>query len=234
MITFGHCCPHCGIEKSGFEVKTHYENQKYSDVSLFSILATCNSCDGSVIADIEINDYDRGYGTPKIDAFRNKLMSKNYYNLSEAYSGRANFYPNHQKQADIPDKLPDSVVEELKTAEDLYLQIKAKPHFVKATGNAYRTTLERALCELAENDGRAKLNKRIEKLFVDGKLTKDLKNFALHIRSLSADASHTYNDFSVDELEELRLFTQLFLRYTFTLPAMIPDESRENFSGTEE
>ncbi|GJH43115.1 DUF4145 domain-containing protein [Pasteurella canis] len=226
MITFGHCCPHCGIERSGFEVKTHYENQKYSNMSLFSILATCNSCDGSVIADIKISDYSN-YATPKIDAFRNKLMSKNYYNLSKAYSGLVEFYPNHQRQADIPDKLPDSVVEELKTAEDLYLQIKAKPHFVKATGNAYRTTLERALCELAENDNRAKLNKRIEKLFNDGKLTKDLKNFALHIRLLSAEASHTYNDFTLEELEELRLFTQLFLKYTFTLPKMIPDESKE-------
>jgi len=46
----------------------------------------------------------------------------------------------------------------------------------------------------------------------------------LHIRSLSAEASHTYNDFTLKELEELRLFTQLFLQYTFTLPAMISDE----------
>lgn len=108
------------------------------------------------------------------------------------------------------------------------MQVKAKPNFIKVSGNAYRTTLERALCELAENDSRARLDKRIENLFKNGKLTEDLKNFALHIRSLSADASHTYNEFSLDELNELRIFTQLFLRYTFTLPAMIPDDSKEN------
>ena len=44
----------------------------------------------------------------------------------------------------------------------------------------------------------------------------------MHIRALSAEASHTYNDFSVEELEELRLFINLFLQYTFTLPSMIP------------
>lgn len=137
------------------------------------------------------------------------------------------FYPNDRREADIPKHLPTSVEKELMAAEDLYIQVKAKPHFIKASGNAYRSTLERALCELADNDDRAKLNKRIEKLFNDGKLTKDLKNFALHIRLLSAEASHTYNDFTLEELEELRLFTQLFLKYTFTLPEMIPDESKE-------
>ena len=78
------------------------------------------------------------------------------------------------------------------------------------------------MCELAENNERAKLNKRIEKLYEEGKLTLDLKNFAMHIRTLSAEASHTYNDFTVEELEELRLFINLFLQYTFTLPSMIP------------
>lgn len=227
MITFGHHCPHCGIEKSGFEVKTYYENKKYSDSSIFSILATCNTCSGSIIGDIELYD-DTTFTklTPNITAFRNKLDSGHYYNLQEAYQSEVLFYPNHQREADIPKYLPESVKNELRTAEDLYIQVQAKPHFIKASGNAYRTTLERALCELTENNNRAKLNKRIEKLFDDGKLTKNLKNFALHIRSLSSEASHTYNEFTLEQLEELRLFTQLFLQYTFTLSTMIPDESK--------
>ncbi|MBN6066006.1 DUF4145 domain-containing protein [Aggregatibacter actinomycetemcomitans] len=231
MITFQYNCPHCGTEKSGFEVKTYYENKKYSDKSIFSILATCNTCDNSIISDIKIHDH---YYDANIVRFRDKLKSSNFYNLYEAlrtsYVSYIEFAPNNQLKAEIPENLPDRVIDELKTAEDLYIQIKAKPHFIKVAGNAYRTTLERALCELAENDERARLNKRIEKLFQEGKLTKDLKNFALHIRSLSADASHTYNEFSEDELNELRLFTLLFLRYTFTLPAMIPDDSKENIT----
>lgn len=232
MITFRYTCPHCGTKKSGFEVKTYHENKKYSDVSIFSILATCNTCDGSIISDIKLDDKNAYsyYSTSIINQFRTKLTSDTYYNLREAYNGYIEFYPNNQLKAEIPENLPDSVIDELKTAEDLYMQINAKPNFVKVAGNAYRTTLERALCELAENDNRARLDKRIEKLFNDGKLTKDLKNFALHIRILSADASHTYNEFSLDELKELRLFTQLFLRYTFTLPAMIPEDSRENLT----
>ena len=231
MITFKYNCPHCGTENSGFEVRTYYENKKYHNESIFSILATCNTCDSSMISDIKLNNsYD--YGATTINQFRAKLDSSTNYNLGEAYTGYIKFQPNNQLKAEIPENLPDRVIDELKTAEELYMQVKVKPNFIKVSGNAYRTTLERALCELAENDSRARLDKRIENLFKNGKLTEDLKNFALHIRSLSADASHTYNEFSLDELNELRIFTQLFLRYTFTLPAMIPDDSKENVTET--
>lgn len=194
-------------------------------------MATCNTCAGAIVGAFDV--YDEGYGQ-NIKKARSLLEVPNQYNLAELLSTNdIEFYPNERKTAEIPDHLPVSVKEELLTAEDLFLEVSVKPHFIKPAGNAYRSTLERALCELAENDNRAKLNKRIEKLFDEGKLTKDLKNFALHIRSLSAEASHTYNDFKLDELKELRLFIQLFLQYTFTLPAMIPDESKADTSTTE-
>lgn len=194
-------------------------------------MATCNTCAGAIVGAFDV--YDEGF-SQNIKKARSLLEVPNQYNLAELLGTKdIEFYPNERKTAEIPDHLPVSVKEELLTAEDLFLEVSAKPHFIKPAGNAYRSTLERALCELAENDNRAKLNKRIEKLFDEGKLTKDLKNFALHIRALSAEASHTYNDFTLEELKELRLFIQLFLQYTFTLPAMIPDEARNDTSTTE-
>ncbi|MDG6341247.1 DUF4145 domain-containing protein [Glaesserella parasuis] len=212
-------------------MKRHYENKKYSNYSIFSLMATCNTCASAIVGAFDV--YDESYGQD-IKKARSLLEVPNQYNLTEILGTKdIEFYPNERKTAEIPGHLPESVKEELLTAEDLFLEVSAKPHFIKPAGNAYRSTLERALCELAENDNRAKLNKRIEKLFDDGKLTKDLKNFALHIRTLSAEASHAYNDFTLEELRELRLFIQLFLQYTFTLPAMIPDESKADTSTTE-
>ncbi|WP_439242363.1 DUF4145 domain-containing protein [Lonepinella sp. BR2474] len=226
MITFGYNCPHCGVVNGGFEVRSFYENKKHDNLSIFSLLAICNTCDGSIISDIAI--FDNGIRKEKIDGFRHQLNHKDYYyNLYEVYTGKIKFFPDKQNNINIPQYLPDSVEEELMTAEQLFADIKLKPNYLKPSGNAYRTVLERALCELSDNDNQARLNKRIEKLFEEGKLTIDLKNFALHIRSLSAEASHTYNEFTQQELEELRLFTQLFLQYVFTLPAMIPDESKQ-------
>lgn len=230
MISFSHDCPHCGTIKSGFEVKGYYENRKYDNYSIFSLLAICNTCSEAIVGTFSI--FDESYLKHKIDGIRILLDGSGSYNLSELISTEPiTFYPKEKKTVEIPKHLPESVKEELLAAEDLFLQIKAKPHFIKPAGNAYRSTLERALCELAKNDARARLNKRIEKLFEDGKLTKDLKDFASHIRILSADASHTYNDFTSRELEELKLFTQLFLKYTFTLPAMIPDSSKSDVEG---
>ena len=223
MISFSHDCPYCGTKKSGLEVKRYYENKKFVDYSVFSLLATCNTCGNPIVGAFDV--YDNSFNKGEIARVSSLLQSSNQYNLTELIGVKyVEFYPNERKTAEIPKHLPESIEAELLTAEDLFLEVAAKPHFIKPAGNAYRSTLERALCELAENSGRAKLNKRIGKLFEDGKLTKDLKNFALHIRSLSAEASHTYNDFTLKELEELRLFTQLFLQYTFTLPAMISDE----------
>ena len=213
MISFSHDCPHCGTKKSGFEVKRYYENKKFVDYSVFSLLATCNTCGNPIVVAFDV--YDKSFNKGEIARVSSLLQSSNQYNLTELIGVKkcVDFYPNERKTAEIPKHLPESIEAELLTAEDLFLDVEAKPRFIKP-----------AVCELAENSGRAKLNKRIEKLFEDGKLTKDLKNFALHIRSLSAEASHTYNDFTLKELEELRLFTQLFLQYTFTLPAMISDE----------
>lgn len=82
MITFKYNCPHCGTENSGFEVRTYYENKKYRNESIFSILATCNTCDRSMISDIKLNNgYDYGHTT--ISEFRAKLDSSTNYNLGK-------------------------------------------------------------------------------------------------------------------------------------------------------
>lgn len=52
-------------------------------------------------------------------------------------------------------------------------------------------------------------------------LVKPMGDFAHRIRVLGNQGTHS--DISFAELGELRLFTQLFLQYTFTLPAMIPN-----------
>lgn len=222
MITFGHYCPHCGVEKSGFEVKAYYENKKYSNLSIFSILATCNTCSGSIIGDIKLSDDVRFTDlTPKIDAFRHKLESSNYYSLQEAYQGYVSFYPDHRPKTEIPEHLPSDVLQKMRSAEKLYIQAKSDADMFEYTGTAYRATLEKALASL--DDGSDKnLNWRINSLVSRGILVKSMGDFAHRIRSLGNDATH--NEITLEELEQLRLFTQLFLQYTFTLPAMIPAE----------
>lgn len=55
-----------------------------------------------------------------------------------------------------------------------------------------------------------------------GLLVKSMGDFAHRIRVLGNVATH--DELTLGELEELRTFIQLFLQYTFTLPAMIPEQ----------
>lgn len=74
--------------------------------------------------------------------------------------------------------------------------------------------------KLLDNGVDKNLSKRIKQLVENGELVKSMGDFADRIRTLGNQGTHS--NLSLDELTELRLFTQLFLQYTFTLPARIP------------
>jgi hypothetical protein len=65
------------------------------------------------------------------------------------------------------------------------------------------------------------LGAKIKKLAASGKLTTDLAEWSDHIRDLGNDATHEETPLTRKELEELRGFTEMVLRYLFTLPNMI-------------
>ncbi len=56
MITFAYDCPHCGVKHGGFEIKTYYENDKFTNYSIFSLLATCNTCSSAIVGDLKVLD----------------------------------------------------------------------------------------------------------------------------------------------------------------------------------
>ena len=120
----------------------------------------------------------------------------------------------------MPDHLPEEVRRKFTTAEKLYFLSQHDGDLFDSAGTAYRTALELALKHLDDNSDK-NLNWRINHLVKNQVLVKPMGNFAHRIRVLGNQGTHS--DISFAELGELRLFTQLFLQYTFTLPAMIPN-----------
>ncbi|KVN55371.1 hypothetical protein WT13_23450 [Burkholderia anthina] len=49
-----------------------------------------------------------------------------------------------------------------------------------------------------------------------------MRNFAHRIRTLGNEASHETPVVEDDEIDDLAIFTKLFLMYQFTLPGMLP------------
>lgn len=229
MITFMHNCPYCGVENTAFEV-VNFSQREYDHVPIdvYAILATCNHCGKGIVANYGVNNrykYNE-WGMPtssytKSDTVLSKLRNHHgkKYQLEEILGFMPEFEPK-RAEPDIPTHLPQQVNDKMRGAEKLYLKAKGDIDMLDYAGTAYRKTLEIALA-LLDNGSDKNLNKRINALVERGFLVKPMGDFAHRIRTLGNEATHS--DFSLDELSELRLFTQLFLQYSFTLPAMIPN-----------
>lgn len=89
-----------------------------------------------------------------------------------------------------------------------------------AAGMTFRKTLEVALKTIRPND-QGNLKKRIDAAAKAGAITEDLAKWAHRIRLDGNEAAHEDQPFSSNELEELHRFTELVLRYLFTLPGML-------------
>ena len=62
------------------------------------------------------------------------------------------------------------------------------------------------------------LGQKIKKLTDGGKLTKDISEWSGHIRDIRNEAVHEEAPISRDDLTALRNFSEMVLRYLFSLP----------------
>lgn len=117
---------------------------------------------------------------------------------------------------DVPGHLPEVCEQAFMEAEQLRLS-----GFRTASGNAYRRALESGLKYVAP-DLKGTLFSRIEQLTKNGELVASMRDFAHRIRTLGNEASHETPVVDDDEIDDLAVFTRLFLMYQFTLPGMLP------------
>lgn len=228
MITFGHDCPYCKKKNVAFEVNDFSRRERMnSEKDVFAILGTCNHCGGGVVTNVLVSNirHDLGYAPSQSeDAYHIiETHAQNKYTLEEIFpEQKFVFYPLPPKP-DIPEYLPADLENAFSEAEDLFCLVEENK-FLKQAGSSYRAVIELALSKLDENPADKNLNQRINQLADRGKLSPSMKDFAHRIRTLGNGASHALLEFSKQDLDDIRLFTRLFLIYAFTLPAMIPAE----------
>jgi hypothetical protein len=116
----------------------------------------------------------------------------------------------------IPEHLPPDV-------ERVYLQAERNfptPGNEEAAGTMYRKALDIGLKKI-DPSATGLLKTRIKKLAADGKVTSDIADWSNHVRDLGNEAAHDEDPPTRTELEDLRSFTEMVMRYLFTLPAMV-------------
>ena len=77
--------------------------------------------------------------------------------------------------------------------------------------------------------GKGTIYERIESLPEESGVTSAMKQWAHRIRRLGADAAHEDEPFTEPEAKLLERFTEAFLTYAFSLPALLKES--QNHSG---
>lgn len=231
MITFSYDCPYCKSKNVAFEVGDFGRRERKSqDKDVFAILATCNNCGGGIVTNVVVSKtitdvgyfgYKRSVSDETLDLLMFHQNKK--YSLSEVFPNQELVFHPEPPKPDIPEHLPEELAVLFLEAEELYCLV-ADGKFLKQAGASYRAVIELALSKLDDNPADKNLNQRINQLAKQGKLSSSMEKFAHRIRSLGNSASHALLEFSRKDLDDIRLFTRLFLIYSFTLPSLIPED----------
>lgn len=207
MATFAIKCPHCLRDNTSFTVRGSAvfpgSGQEWKTVEAF---ATCNACHRGVVGTMRVRT---PYLPAKIEEIQGTLIASGYFEFWGTWCPAP-------PTPDVPEHLPAACAAAFTEAEQLRLS-----GFRGPSGNAYRRALEAGIKEVAP-ELKGNLYSRIEQLTAKGELVTRMKDLAHRIRTLGNEASHETPVVEDDEIDDLAVFTRLFLMYQFTLPGMLP------------
>lgn len=206
MAIFSLKCPYCGTDNTAFIVQDficHKESQKIA-----TLFATCNKCNGGVVTDSISNASETFKVLIGVDGDLQHIAETRFFNIGE-------WLPK-PKAIDIPQHLPIDVAKSFNEG--------CKVIGISNDGacSMFRKSIDIATKDLSkDSDGMPwKLEKRIEKLSSDGKITKDIAEWAHQIRIDGNDALHE-NNATKEDAEALRDLTKYVLTYLYTLPEQV-------------
>jgi hypothetical protein len=125
----------------------------------------------------------------------------------------------------VPSDLPENV-----TLYFLQARGAVQGRYWDAAGTMFRKSIDVSLRALNPL-GKGTLYERIESLPDEAGVTSAMKKWAHTIRRLGADAAHDDDPFSEREAKLLEKFTEAFLTYAFTLPALLRSSQTQALSG---
>lgn len=203
MATFTHKCPHCLTEHIALIVMAGWMLEDFIAALVFQ----CPKCRGPGAAIIETIDS------------RAAIYPRDWMSSSgdiAAYWGiKSGPWPAVPPPL-IPDHLPEDVQRICLQAERNFPVAGNE----EAAGTMYRKALDVGLKKI-DPDAKGVLAARIKKLAADHKLTPAIAEWADHIRDLGNEAAHENEPPTREELAALRSFTEMVMRYLFTLPKMV-------------
>jgi hypothetical protein len=206
MLSFNITCPHCLRENAVLQA---FSEHLRNDTSVYDVAFACRSCEKSGIAVVNSNVRQGPYALA--NAGRNIVIPSNdgKFNLW-------NVYPAIEAHS-APDNTPPRAADAFVEAKD-----NLKRGRFDTSVMICRKTIDIATRNLLGDDSKdEKLVKRISMLHGKGLITEQMRDWAHIVRIDSNGAVHSDEEFTKEEAEEMIGFTEVFLLYAFTLPAMV-------------
>jgi Domain of unknown function (DUF4145) len=201
MAIITHMCPHCATDYVGLRITAVTQAPGGWAAHLH-----CPKCQFPSCATMK----QTAPGAQSPDVF--SQVPGDYLNAGWAID---EFWPESPKPL-IPEYLPPDVAR-------IYLQAERNFPILgneEAAGIMYGKALDIGLKKI-DPSLTGMLGQKIQKLSKEGKLTADMAEWSGHVRDIRNDAAHEEDPISREELIDLRNFSEMVLRYLFSLPAAV-------------
>lgn len=221
MLSFDLTCPFCLRENAVLQAFS--EHMRGNDVPIVDVAFKCRSCQkvGVVVVDISY------YQVPPLK-YSQQQQSNNIV------------IPSDLNEYEILEVIPE--IKSVSAPENT--PSRAAKFFIESKDDFQRGRYETCVMNcrkvidistkylMGETVKDINLNKRINTLFEQGKITEQMNSWAHIVRIDGNGAAHSDEEISKEEAEQILGFTEVFLMYSFTLPAMI-ERKRSESGGAE-
>ncbi|NIJ21925.1 hypothetical protein FHS95_003636 [Sphingomonas naasensis] len=197
---FQHDCPHCLTKFAGFTVAYQWAVRGSSVQA--RLLTICGVCTGGMI----VLARSLNGNLPNLIQ-HSATFPGSGYSIDE-------YWPRYTSE--VPTGTPENIGQ-------FYLQGVESLHSGRwdAAGAMFRKTLDASTKSIAPAHKSLNLYKRINKLVEEGLLTAAMGDWSHEIRLDGNDAVHGDEPETEDDARKAQKFTEAFLQYAFTLPALV-------------
>ncbi len=215
-----HSCPHCHTERAAFQVHggcIPFNRDSDYAAGIVVALAQCPVCGQAVLLSISKRAYDYDENSGKyIQNSCYESSKSNYFDDSSYLIDRYEI-PSELFQ-DLPSHLSSAVSRSLKQAERNY----RLPDCEETSAMAYRRAMENGISEM-HPEIKGNLSARINKLGEKHLIPSAMVEWAHQIRIVGNDGAHELEGVSRAELTAAKNFTDAFLRYLVSFPAIVAE-----------
>lgn len=204
MPVFVTNCPHCGAKQMSFEYVSDY----LLSGELAIAYAKCLGCFRPICAQVSTSSFS--YHSRPLKSVVGDLFRLQGYHVQK-------IWPAVEK-IDVPAAVPERVARNFVEAAE-----SRKARHWNAACASYRRCMEIALKQFAPDVEAWKLEKRIDKLAAENRITPAIQQWAHELRLDGNEAVHADEDASEEMVDQMHHLTYFLLTYLYTLPNQIEE-----------